>query len=188
MQTKKHSPEGKIHRVGPSELYAQAGDASDKLKALIPVFGEGIIKAIAEAVSSGLIRHGEMTLTHNGQHSQTLTVVFENPGGKQDLQIRLTGDWEENADTALDTPMFCPVKGIVYRKRQRSDEAEIAQEGNLIQPGSPICAISQTKSNIWYLELPADKFPKGGILTKFVISDGQEAEKGSTICYIKKVE
>lgn len=187
MQTKK-APGGRIPRVHPSEMYPQVGDSADKLKALIPVFGEGIIKAVADAVASGQVRHGELSFISHVDPMQTLLVVFDNPVGNQDLSIQLSGNWRETADIPLDTPLFSPAKGIVYRKRQRQDEMPIAEEGKIIEAGGAICAISQTKSNIWYLELPPDKFPKGGILTKFVIPDGKEVEIEEIICYIKKVE
>ncbi len=187
MSTKK-TQEKFIPRVSPSDVYPQVGEAAEKLKAVIPVFGEELINAVISAITTGQVRHGELELTSLTEPKQKVKVAFDNPIGTKDIKVALRGDWRQVTDISLDNPLYSPVKGIVYRKRAPADEQPIAEEGQVIEPDGAICAISQTKSNIWYLQLPVDKFPKGGILTKFVISDGKEVEKGGTICYVKKIE
>lgn len=177
-----------IPRVGPGEVFPQVGETAEKLKAVIPVFGEEIINAIINAVGSKQVRRGELELISQTVPPQKIKAVFENQTGSKDIKITLNGDWQQAGDINLDNPLFSPVKGIVYRKRNPAEEKPIAEEGQKIEPNGPICAISQSKNNIWYLQLPSDVFPKGGILTKFEISDGKEVEKGGTICYIKKID
>lgn len=177
-----------ILRVSPSDVYPQVGEAAEKLKAVIPVFGVEIINAVISAITTGQVRHGELELISLTEPKQKVKAAFDNPIGSKDIKVALSGDWHHVTDISLDNPLYSPVKGIVYRKRAPSDEMPIAEVGQIIEPDAAICAISQTKSNIWYLQLPVDKFPRGGILTKFVIPDGKEVEKGGTICYIKKVE
>ena len=177
----------RIPRINPTETYPRVGEAAEKLKAVIPVFGEDIVSALVNAVASGQVRHGELELTSQSNPLQIVKVVFDNTIGSHDLKIQMSGSWDAS-EISLDTPLFSPVNGIVYRKRQREDENPIAEEGARIEPGGAICAISQTKSNIWYLELPPDSFPKGSILTKFVIPDGGEVKKDEIICYVKKIE
>lgn len=183
----KKTIENKLPRVTRSEVYPEVGETAEKLKVIIPVFGEEIVKSIINAVSSGQVRHGEISITSLEQPKQTLKVNFENQTGQNDITLKLEGNWNQISESSLDNPLFSPVKGIVYRKRQPTDELPIAEEGQTIEPGGPICAISQSKNNIWYLQLPIDKFPNGGILTSFVIANGKEVEKGETICYIKKI-
>lgn len=177
-----------IPRVGAAEVFPQVGEAAEKLKAVVPVFGDGIINAVISAVSSKQVRRGELELISQTDPVQKIKAVFENPTGSKDIKISLQGDWDLAGDINLDNPLFSPVKGIVYRKRSPAEEKPIAEIGQKIEPNGPICAISQTKNNIWYLQLPTDIFPKGGILTKFEIPDGKEVEKGGVICYIKKIE
>jgi hypothetical protein len=177
-----------IPRVSAAEVFPQVGEAAEKLKAVVPVFGEEIMNAVISAVASGQVRRGELELVSDSEPKQKLKVSFDNPKGSKDIKVSLSGDWTQIADISLDNPLFSPVKGIIYRKRAPTEEKPIAEEGQLIEPNGAICAISQTKNNIWYLQLPSDKFPKGGILTKFEIADGKEVEKGGVICYIKKVE
>lgn len=176
-----------IPRVGPEQVFPVVGEASEKLKVLMPLFGEDLINAVIKAVGSGLVKHGELELV-NDEPKQTLKAVFEGSTGSKDISVRLTGNWNKSDDFNMDNPLFAPVKGIVYRKRNPVDEEPIAAEGKKIEPNGAVCAISQSKNNIWYLQLPSDVFPKGGILTKFEVPDGKEVEKGGTICYIKKVE
>ena len=180
--------EKRIPRVVAADVYPIVGEAAEKLKAVIPVFGEEIVNAILSAITTGQVRHGELELTSLTDPKQKIKVAFDNASGDKDISVRLTGDWKQVTDLTLDNPLFSPVKGIIYRKRQPTDEESIAEEGQVIEPGGAICAISQTKNNIWYLQLPLDKFPKGGILTKFVVPNGKEVEKDGTICYIKKIE
>lgn len=177
-----------LPRHTAADVYPQVGEATEKLKAIIPVFGGEIVNAVINAVSAGQIRHGELELTSLSEPHQKVKVAFENEKGSKDIKISLTGDWRQIEDISLDNPLLSPVKGIIYRKRAPADEKPIVEVGETIEPNGAICAISQTKSNIWYLQLPSDKFPKGGILTKFVIPDGKEVEKGGPICYIKKIE
>ncbi len=184
----KKTEDKNIPRIGPSDVFPQVGEAAEKLKAVVPVFGTEVINAVISAISSGQVRHGELELISLTEPKQKLKVAFNNPTGSKEIKISLSGDWKQIADIPLDNPLFSPVKGIIYRKRAPADEKQIAAEGEIIEPNGAICAISQTKNNIWYLQLPSDKFPKGGILTKFVIPDGKEVEKGGVICYIKKVE
>lgn len=186
MQTKRN---GKIiPRISQNEVYPLVGEAGEKLKALVPVFGEEIIKALVTAVKGGKVRKGELELNNLSEPAQKLKVSFENKDGDKDIKISLSGDWKKIENASMDNPIISKVKGIVYRKRAPTDEKPIAEEGELIAPNGPICAISQSKNNIWYLQLPSDKFPKGGILTKFLVADGKEVDKDGTICYIKKVE
>jgi hypothetical protein len=187
MSTKK-VPEKIIPRIGASEVYPQVGEAAEKLKAVVPVFGADIVNAVVNAITTGQIRHGELELTSLTEPKQIVKVAFDNPIGVKDIKVSLSGDWKQVADISVDNPLFSPVKGIVYRKRAPGDEKPIADVDQVIEPNGAICAISQTKNNIWYLQLPSDKFPKGGILTKFVVPDGREVEKGGVICYIKKIE
>lgn len=187
MVTKK-TIEKRIPRVAQSDVYPEVGEAAEKLKAVIPIFGEEIINAVIKAITTGQVRHGELELVNLGETKQTLRAAFDNAEGSKDIKVQLSGDWEKSSDISLDNPLLSPVNGIVYRKRQPTDEKLIAHEGQTIEAGGAICAISQTKNNIWYLQLPPDKFPKGGILTKFVIPDGKEVKKGEVICYIKKIE
>jgi biotin carboxyl carrier protein len=186
MSTKKIE-EKRIPRVNPADVYPEVGEAAEKLKAVIPVFGEEIVNAVLHAITTGQVRHGELELIGLTDPKQAVKVAFDNPVGTKDITVQLSGDWQHTEDITLDNPLFSPVKGMVYRKRQPTDENPIVEEGQTIEPNGPICAISQTKNNIWYLQLPADKFPKGGILTKFVIPNGREVEKGGTICYVKKI-
>lgn len=187
MATKKTEVK-QLPRVSPTDVYPQVGEAAEKLKAVIPVFGAELVNAVISAITTGQVRHGELELNSLTEPVQKVKVAFDNPVGSKDLKVSLSGDWRHIEDISLDNPLFSPVKGIIYRKRSPVDEKPIVEEGQIIEPNGAICAISQTKSNIWYLQLPSDKFPKGGILTKFVIPDGKEVEKGGTICYIKKVE
>lgn len=187
MATKKVTGE-RIPRVQPSEIYPTVGEAAEKLKVVSPVFGETLVNAVVSAVTTGQVRHGELELVNLGEPSQSVKVIFDNPVGSKDLKIKLSGNWSKIVDIPLDNPLYSPVKGIIYRKRQADDKKAIVEEGQTIPPGGAICAISQTKSNIWYLELPGDIFPKGGVLTKFVVGDGKEADKGEVLCYIKKIE
>jgi biotin carboxyl carrier protein len=187
MSTKKVQ-EKRIPRVTLADVHPVVGEAAEKLKAVVPVFGEKLVDAVLSAINSEQVRHGELELTSLTDPKQKIKVSFDNVMGSKDISVRLTGDWKQVTDITLDNPLFSPVKGIVYRKRQPTDEKPIAEEGQVIEPGGAICAISQTKSNIWYLQLPLDKFPKGGILTKFVVDNGSEVEKNGTICYVKKVE
>lgn len=187
MSTKKIQ-EKRIPRVTQSDVYPQVGEAAEKLKAVIPIFGKDIVDAVTKSITTGQVRHGEIELTSLSEPRQMLKVSFDNPDGSEDIKVTLTGDWQKNTDLNLDNPLFSPVDGIVYRKRQPTDEKPIVEEGQKIDPEGAICAISQTKNNIWHLQLPSDKFPKGGILTKFVIPDGKEVKKGGIICYIKKIE
>lgn len=187
MPTKKIQ-EKHIPRVTQSEVYPQVGEAAEKLKAVTPIFGEDIINSIVKAITTGQVRHGELELISLTDPKQMIKIAFDNSIGSKDIKVQLSGDWKQSQDISLDNPIFSPVNGIVYRKRQPTDEKPIAQEGQIIEPGGAICAISQTKNNIWHLQLPSDKFPKGGILTKFVIPDGKEVKKGGIICYIKKIE
>jgi biotin carboxyl carrier protein len=187
MATKKTS-EKTLPRIGPNEVFPLVGEAAEKLKALIPVFGAEIVGAVINAVGTGKVRHGELEIENIADPEQKLKAAFDNPDGVKDIKIKLSGNWLESEDINLDNPLFSPVKGIIYRKRAPADEKPIVEEGQVIEPNGAICAISQTKNNIWYLQLPPDKFPKGGILTKFTVADGKEVEKGETICYIKKVE
>lgn len=187
MPTKKIQ-EKHIQRVAQSDVFPEVGEAAEKLKAVIPIFGEEIVNAVVKAITTGQVRHGEIELTSITDPKQTVKVVFDNSIGSKDIKVALSGDWKHSQDISLDNPLFSPVNGIVYRKRQPTDEKPIAAEGQKIEPGGAICAISQTKNNIWHLQLPSDKFPLGGILTKFVIPDGKEVKKGGIICYIKKVE
>ena len=187
MSTKK-IPEKRIPRVTSAEVHPVVGEAAEKLKAVVPVFGEEIVNAVLSAITTGQVRHGELELTSLTDPKQKIKVAFDNATGSKDISVRLTGDWKQVNDITLDNPLFSPVKGIVYRKRQPTDEKPIAEEGQTIEPGGAICAISQTKNNIWYLQLPVDKFPKGGILTKFIVPNGKEVKKDDTICYIKKIE
>jgi len=184
----KKTPEKSIPRVGAAEVFPQVGEAAEKLKAVVPLFGNEIVNAVISAVHSGQVRHGELELTNLGEAKQVLKVAFDNTVGSKDIKVSLSGDWKQVTDVSLDNPLFSPVKGMIYRKRLPTDEKPIVEEGQLIEPNGPICAISQTKNNIWYLQLPSDKFPKGGILTKFVVPDGKEIEKGGVICYIKKID
>lgn len=177
-----------ITRVSPADVYPQVGEAAEKLKAVVPVFGAELVNALINAVATGQIIHGELELNSLSDPQQSVRAAFEGKKGSKDLKISLSGDWKDIEDISLDNPLFSPVKGIIYRKRTPSDEKPIVDEGGQIDPNGAICAISQSKSNIWYLQLPSDKFPKGGILTKFVIPDGKEVEKGGIICYIKKIE
>lgn len=177
-----------IPRVAQSDVYPHVGEASEKLKAVIPVFGKDIVNAVIKSITTGQVRHGEIELISLTDPKQKVKVSFDNSVGSNDIKIRLSGDWHLSQDISVDNPLFSPANGIVYRKRQPSDEKPIAEEGQTIEPGGSICAISQTKNNIWHLQLPSDKFPKGGILTKFVIPDGKEVKKGEVICYMKKVE
>jgi biotin carboxyl carrier protein len=186
--TNKKTQEKRIPRVTPSEVNPIVGEAAEKLKAVVPIFGEEIVNAIISAITTGQVRHGELELTGITDPKQNIKVSLDNNSGDKDISVKLTGDWKKIDDITLDNPLFSPVKGIVYRKRQPTDEKPIAEEGQTIEPGAAICAISQTKNNIWYLQLPIEKFPKGGIITKFVISNGKEVEKDGTICYIKKIE
>lgn len=179
--------EKQIQRVGPGDVFPQVGESVEKLKVLVPLFGEEIINAVAKAVGSGQVRRGELELV-NDDPKQVLKVVFDNSKGSKDIRVQLSGNWTKTDDINLDNPLFSPVKGIVYRKRNPADENPIVEEGQKIEPNGAICAISQSKNNIWYLQLPSDIFPKGGILTKFAVPDGKEVEKGGTICYIKKIE
>lgn len=187
MPTKKLQ-EKRIPRVAQSDVYPEVGEAAEKLKAVIPIFGEEIINAIVKSITTGQVRHGELELVNLTDPKQMLKVAFDNSIGSKDIKVQLSGDWKLSQDISLDNPLFSPVNGIVYRKHQPTDEKPIAEEGQTIEPGGAICAISQTKNNIWHLQLPTDKFPKGGILTKFVIPDGKEVKKGGIICYIKKIE
>lgn len=184
----KKTTEKRIPRVTAAEVTPIVGEAAEKLKAVVPVFGEEIVNALLSAITTGQIKHGELELTSLTDPKQKIKASFENNSGNKDISIRLTGNWQQIDDITLDNPLFSPVKGIVYRKRQPTDEKPIAEEGQTIEPGGAICAISQTKNNIWYLQLPVDKFPKGGILTKFVVPNGKEIEKDGTICYIKKID
>ena len=184
----KKPEEKSLPRVSPSDVYPEVGEAAEKLKAVVPVFGAEIVNALASAITTGQVRHGTLELESLAEPKQKLKVAFENSKGSKDIKISLSGDWRQIEDISLDNPLFSPVKGLVYRKRAPTEEKPIVEEGQTIEPNGAICAISQTKNNIWYLQLPGDKFPKGGILTKFVIPDGKEVEKGGTICYIKKVE
>lgn len=177
-----------IPRVTQSEVFPEVGEAAEKLKAVVPIFGEDIVNAVVKAITTGQVRHGELELISVAEPRQTVKVAFDNSTGSNDIKVTLSGDWKQSQDISLDNPLFSPVNGIVYRKRQPTDEKPITEEGQVIEPNGAICAISQTKNNIWHLQLPSDKFPKGGILTKFVIPDGKEAKKGGIICYIKKVE
>jgi len=177
-----------IPRISMSDVYPKVGEAAEKLKAVVPVFGEELISAVINAVDSRQVKHGEIELTSLSEPKQKLKLAFDNLSGSKDIKVSLTGDWQKIEDTPLDNPLFSPVKGIVYRKRTPTDDKPIAEEGELIQPNGAICAISQTKNNIWFLQLPPDKFPNGGILTKFEIPDAREVEKDGIICYIKKVE
>lgn len=180
--------EKRIPRVTQSDVFPEVGEATEKLKAVWPIFGEEIVNAVIKAITTGQVRHGELELISLTEPKQMVKVAFDNKIGSKDIKVQLTGDWQKIEDISLDNPLFSPVKGLVYRKRQPTDEKPIVEEGQIIEPGGAICAISQTKNNIWYLQLPTDKFPKGGILTKFVIPDGGEVEKSGTICYIKKIE
>lgn len=177
-----------IPRVAQADVFPGVGETEEKLKAVIPVFGEDIINAVIKSITTGQIRHGEIELVSLTDPKQIVKVSFDNSVGSKDIKVQLSGDWKLSQDISVDNPLFSPVNGIVYRKRQPSDEKPIAEEGRIIEPGGAICAISQTKNNIWHLQLPSDKFPKGGILTKFVIPDGKEVKKDGIICYIKKVE
>ena len=177
-----------IPRVTQSDVYPKAGEASEKLKAVIPVFGEEIINAIIKSITTGQVRHGEIELVSLTDPKQIVKVSFDNAVGNKDIKVQLSGDWKLSQDISVDNPLFSPVNGIVYRKHQPTDVEPIAEEGQIIEPNGAICAISQTKNNIWHLQLPPDKFPLGGILTKFVVPDGKEVKKGEVICYIKKVE
>jgi biotin carboxyl carrier protein len=184
----KKLPEKRIPRVAAADVHPIVGEAAEKLKAVVPVFGEKLVNAVLAAINTEQVRHGELELTSLTDPKQKIKVAFDNVLGSKDISVRLTGDWQQVADVTLDNPLFSPVKGIVYRKRQPTDEKAIAEEGQVIEPGGAICAISQTKNNIWYLQLSLDKFPKGGVLTKFVVPNGKEVEKNGTICYIKKIE
>lgn len=184
----KKTEQKSLPRVSPTDVYPQVGEAAEKLKAVVPIFGEELIKALVSSITTGQIRNGELELVSLTEPKQKLKVSFENKKGDRDIKVSLSGDWKQVEDISLDNPLFSPVKGVVYRKRSQTDENPIVEEGGVIEPNGAICAISQTKSNIWYLQLPSDKFPKGGILTKFVVGDGREVEKGGTICYIKKIE
>ncbi len=181
--TEKHIP-----RVSQSDVFPEVGEAAEKLKAVIPIFGEDIVNAVVKAITTGQVRHGEIELVSVTDPRQMVKVAFDNSIGSNDIKVSLSGDWKQSQDISLDNPLFSPVNGIVYRKRQPSDVKPIAEVGQTIEPGGAICAISQTKNNIWHLQLPSDKFPKGGVLTKFVIPDGKEVKKGGIICYIKKIE
>lgn len=187
MSTKK-IPVKNIPRVSAADVYPQVGEAAEKLKAVIPVFGTELVNALISAITTGQVQHGELELNSLADPKQKVKVAFDNLAGTKDLKVTLNGDWKKIEDISLDNPLFSPVKGIIYRKRAPGDEQPIAEVGQVVEPNGAICAISQTKSNIWYLQLPSDKFPKGGILTKFVVHDGKEVEKGGTICYFKKVE
>lgn len=177
-----------IPRVTQSDVFPQVGEAAEKLKAVIPIFGEEIVNAVVKAITTGQVRHGVLELISVTDPKQTVKVAFDNSIGSNDIKIQLSGDWKQLRDISLDNPLLSPANGIVYRKRQPNDANPIAEVGQTIEPGGAICAISQTKNNIWHLQLPSDKFPKGGILAKFVIPDGKEVKKGEVICYIKKVE
>jgi hypothetical protein len=177
-----------IPRIGMNDVYPRVGEAAEKLKAVVPVFGEELITAVAGSVGSRQVRHGEIELTSLTKPKQKIKLAFDNLSGSKDIKVSLSGDWQKIQDIPLDNPLFSPVKGIVYRKRAPADEKPIAEVGELIEPNAAICAISQTKNNIWFLQLPPEKFPNGGILTKFVIPNGREVNKDGIICYIKKVE
>jgi biotin carboxyl carrier protein len=187
MPTKKIQ-EKHIPRVTQSDVYPEVGEAAEKLRAVVPIFGENIINAVVNAITTGQVRHGELELVSITEPKQIVKVAFDNSIGSKDIKVTLSGDWKQLQDISLDNPLFSPANGIVYRKHQPSDEKPIAEEGQTIEPNGAICAISQTKNNIWHLQLPSDKFPKGGILTKFIIPDGKEVKKGGIICYIKKIE
>jgi len=185
MTNGKHKEE-KLPRVLPSEMYPIVEEEAEKLKAVVPVFGKELVETIINAIKTDQIKKGELELV-NTNPSQTIKVVFENTQGSKKLKILLKGDWEKNTEIPLGNPLNSPVKGIVYRKRQPQDKEPIVKIGKSLAPGDAICAISQTKNNIWYLYLPAAEFPQGGILTKFVIPDGGEVEKNQTICYVQKI-
>ena len=143
----KTKQENRLPRVQPSEMYPTVGEATEKLKAVIPVFGKEIVNAVINAVKTDQVKKGELELVSTNP-DQTVKVVFENPKGSKDLKISLSGDWKKATEIPLGNPLNSPVKGIVYRKRQPTDKEPIAKIGKNIAPGDAICAISQTKNNI----------------------------------------
>ena len=42
----------KIPRVKPTDMYPRVGDATEKLKAVIPVFGKSLINSVIKAVKT----------------------------------------------------------------------------------------------------------------------------------------
>lgn len=181
--------EGEHPRVSGREIYPMVGGPADRLKVVIPVFTEGVINAVTNALHEKKFATGAITIETAGDNPQKLTVVFNNPDGTDKLDITLRGDWNQKEKQIEGRPLIAGWDGRFWRKENPEAKDPIAEEHDFILRDGRIGIASAGKNLIWALRLPKDEFPDGGEITKFVTEDGAEVKKGETVlCYIKKVE
>lgn len=173
---------GRLPRITREEMYPTVGEPTTPLQALIPTFGEEIVRGLIEGVKEGRLSCARLKLTHQGSNPQCLEVEISGPNSSGAiLNIDLSGDWDKQTKISGGLPVLAPYDGKFYRKIKPAEKDPIAQEGQVLEPNDPFALAMQGKNKIWFLKLPPTDFPRGGRISLFVHPDGEDVVRGQSI-------
>ncbi|OGE42465.1 hypothetical protein A3B45_01525 [Candidatus Daviesbacteria bacterium RIFCSPLOWO2_01_FULL_39_12] len=170
--------ETKPVRVTREEMYPKVGKATEPLRALIPIFGKKVIEDLVEGFKFG---GRNFNLEIQGENNQYLKVSMEKPENSTLIRVTLVGDWQNKPEVPVGLSLVADYNGKFYRKRTPKDVDPIADIGKTLDPRAPFALASRGKDNYWYLRLPLREFPRGGEITAFICTSGEDVKKGETI-------
>lgn len=173
------SEKDKLRPISREEIYGKVGAPTDVLKVLVPPFTTELIEAISKGLEAGQ-RKAELELIGTGDKPQVLRYKIERPGEGLALKVTMEGDWRDAPEVPRGLPILADFEGTFFR-RMRPDPDPVAVEGKTLEKDGAYAVAQQGKTNIWYLRLPPNNFPNGGVITKFVFPDGIDVIRGESI-------
>ncbi len=175
------NPEAKPARVTREDMYPKVGDATEPLKAFIPIFGEKQIELLVEGFKSGGKNFHLEIRQITGEDLQELKVSMEKPENSTLIKVAMEGNWKDKPDVPVGLPLIADYTGKFYRLRHKDDTEPISEVGQVLAPRTPFALGFRGKYDNWFLRLPLRQFPKGGEITAFICVSGEDVKKGETI-------